>query len=329
MKKFIAGFLVGALLFSFIGVFAYNIYENPYKIMVNGVEKQIQGYNVDDYSYFKLRDIADAVGGFDVDFQNDTIQISNDNDIVVSFPTKIPSPTSVPINSIDNKYALDNVQTKEIDSISFYDEINILPSYGKYFNIATEDYETNGKGMLNISYPYNEKNFNEYCVLLEKLHYRRLQQDEIDKVVYKLGYFRVELKKIASKLYISAYRDNIQMIKCDYMVNTKPIVGNSFKWLTKEDIENVEWISVQELKENYNFKFYRNVYSDGTKDSYGIYDNVAHGGNLLVEFTDWPYLSVSEIYFECNSIFVYIDPSGEIHFSKSDLKKAGVFSIIY
>lgn len=78
MKKFIAGFVSGALIFSFLGVFAYNIYENPYKILVNGQEKYIQGYNVDDYSYFKLRDIADAVGGFDVDFNNNTIQISKD-----------------------------------------------------------------------------------------------------------------------------------------------------------------------------------------------------------------------------------------------------------
>ena len=75
MKKFIAGFLVGALLFSFIGVFAYNIYENPYKIMVNGVEKQIQGYNIDGYSYFKLRDIAQATNKFNVDFQNDNVII--------------------------------------------------------------------------------------------------------------------------------------------------------------------------------------------------------------------------------------------------------------
>ena len=55
-----------------------SIYENPYKILVNGEEKQIQGYNIDDYSYFKLRDIAEAVGGFEVGFENDTIQLSKD-----------------------------------------------------------------------------------------------------------------------------------------------------------------------------------------------------------------------------------------------------------
>ena len=79
MKKFVAGFLSGALLFGIGGAFAVNsIYDNPYKIFVNGEEKQIQGYNVDDYSYFKLRDIADAVGGFAVDFKDDTIQLYKD-----------------------------------------------------------------------------------------------------------------------------------------------------------------------------------------------------------------------------------------------------------
>lgn len=79
MKGFICGLLSGAILTSLIGAYAVNsIYENPYPIYVNGEQKQIQGYNVDDYSYFKLRDIADAVGGFDVDFHNDTIQISKD-----------------------------------------------------------------------------------------------------------------------------------------------------------------------------------------------------------------------------------------------------------
>ena len=84
MKKFIAGFLSGAIIFSVVGVFAVNsIYDNPYKITVNGAEKYIQGYNIDDYSYFKLRDIADAVGGFSVGFdeQNQTIVLSTNEDI--------------------------------------------------------------------------------------------------------------------------------------------------------------------------------------------------------------------------------------------------------
>ncbi|MCI5892106.1 MAG: hypothetical protein MRZ66_01705 [Clostridiales bacterium] len=97
MKKFICGFLCGAVLCTVIGAFAVNsIYENPYKITVNGVEKSIQGYNIDDYSYFKLRDIADAVGGFNVDFDNDTIVLSTGEQVT----DVTPSPASLPQGTI-------------------------------------------------------------------------------------------------------------------------------------------------------------------------------------------------------------------------------------
>ena len=109
MKKFIAGFLSGAIIFSVVGVFAVNsIYDNPYKITVNGAEKYIQGYNIDDYSYFKLRDIADAVGGFSVGFdeQNQTIVLSTNEDIAAPAtpiePATPANPADTSSSDIDN-----------------------------------------------------------------------------------------------------------------------------------------------------------------------------------------------------------------------------------
>ena len=81
-KGFIIGVIVGALSVGSIVVADnyYNIEPNPYKIFVNGEEKQIEGYNINDYSYFKLRDIGEYVG-FTVDFKEDTIMIeSNDKE---------------------------------------------------------------------------------------------------------------------------------------------------------------------------------------------------------------------------------------------------------
>ena len=52
----------------------YDIIPNPYKIRVNGAEKPMEGYNINGYSYFKLRDIGEQVG-FNVDFKEDTILI--------------------------------------------------------------------------------------------------------------------------------------------------------------------------------------------------------------------------------------------------------------
>ena len=106
MKKFICGLIIGVIISSLVGVCAVNsIYENPYKIFVNGEEKQIQGYNIDDYSYFKLRDIADAVGGFDVNFSNDTIQLSKDGYVYDKDNTQVD-----PISEL-KKYAVENIHS--------------------------------------------------------------------------------------------------------------------------------------------------------------------------------------------------------------------------
>ncbi len=78
LKEYTMGLISGVLISSVIVIGAqYSIYENPYRILVNGVEKYIQGYNIDDYSYFKLRDISDVVGGFNVDFKDNMIQLSS------------------------------------------------------------------------------------------------------------------------------------------------------------------------------------------------------------------------------------------------------------
>ena len=79
-KSFVTGFICGGIICAVITGFAveYAVTVNPYPIKVDGVEKKIEGYNITDSTYFKLRDIADAVGGFDVGFEDDTILIANE-----------------------------------------------------------------------------------------------------------------------------------------------------------------------------------------------------------------------------------------------------------
>ncbi len=78
MKRFTLGFIIGGIICSALTGFAveYAVTANPFPIKVDGVEKSIEGYNINDSTYFKLRDIADAVGGFTVGFTNNTITIS-------------------------------------------------------------------------------------------------------------------------------------------------------------------------------------------------------------------------------------------------------------
>lgn len=78
-KQLIIGIIIGAILFggfAAVADYAYNIMPNPFPIKVNGVEKNIEGYNINGYSYFKLRDIGEQVG-FSVDFKEDTILIKS------------------------------------------------------------------------------------------------------------------------------------------------------------------------------------------------------------------------------------------------------------
>ena len=74
-------FVSGALLFGTVGAFAsyYTATENTFPVQLNGENVSIDGYNIDGSTYFKLRDVANVVGGFDVDFFNNTIQLSKDN----------------------------------------------------------------------------------------------------------------------------------------------------------------------------------------------------------------------------------------------------------
>ncbi len=78
MKRFTLGFIIGGVICSALTGFAveYAVTANPFPIRVDGVAKSIEGYNINDSTYFKLRDIADAVGGFTVGFANNTITIS-------------------------------------------------------------------------------------------------------------------------------------------------------------------------------------------------------------------------------------------------------------
>ena len=51
----------------------------------------MEGYNINGSTYFKLRDIANTIGGFNVDFQNNTIQFSKDGYVYAQESTTAPS----------------------------------------------------------------------------------------------------------------------------------------------------------------------------------------------------------------------------------------------
>ena len=56
MKKFALGFIIGGIICSALTGFAveYAVTANPFPIRVDGAEKSIEGYNINDSTYFKL-----------------------------------------------------------------------------------------------------------------------------------------------------------------------------------------------------------------------------------------------------------------------------------
>ncbi len=140
MKKFICGLVAGTVLTSLVGAYAVSeIYENPYPIYVNGEQKEIQGYNIDGYSYFKLRDIAEATGKFDVDFWNDNVQISQDGYVYNN-----TAPETVNINDLITNY-IDTSRT-----VTNYDGTQEEYTYRlPQLNIQSSDAETINKDIDN------------------------------------------------------------------------------------------------------------------------------------------------------------------------------------
>ena len=74
--------VVAATVIAATPVMANEIYKaakNKFKVMVNNREADIEAYNIDGYTYFKLRDIGKEVG-FEVDFKDDTILIDTETE---------------------------------------------------------------------------------------------------------------------------------------------------------------------------------------------------------------------------------------------------------
>ena len=108
MKKTIIGFILGSVVFGTAGVFAgqYAVTPNPFPIKLDGENVEIEGYNINDTTYFKLRDIASVVGGFNVDFKDDTILLSKQEADAQELSKQKEIFTSYYDNELVEKYGL-------------------------------------------------------------------------------------------------------------------------------------------------------------------------------------------------------------------------------
>lgn len=81
MKKFILGFLLGAMLFGSGIAFAEELLKvvpNPFPVLINGTKTVVDGYNINGSTYLKLRDFEKAGLGVEFNSQNSQIEITSD-----------------------------------------------------------------------------------------------------------------------------------------------------------------------------------------------------------------------------------------------------------
>ncbi len=157
-KNFITGFIAGGIICATVTGFAveYAVTVNPFPVKVNGQTVQVEGYNINDSTYFKLRDVADAVGGFEVGFE--------DNAIIVNTPSQ-PTATPAPAPTPANISPLPDVATVEKDGVQYVNKDDIedmLKSIGlgDYEFSLTRFYNRNEDIPLLKDIPYAEGNEN-------------------------------------------------------------------------------------------------------------------------------------------------------------------------
>lgn len=143
MKKFILGFITGGIICAAVTGFAveYAVTVNPFPVKVNGVETSIEGYNINDNTYFKLRDVADAVGGFQVGFTDNTITIDT-RAAATPEPEPTPIPTARP--GLSPLPELPTETRQGVEYVSKYDINDMLESIGlDDFSIIGNDFYNN------------------------------------------------------------------------------------------------------------------------------------------------------------------------------------------
>lgn len=142
-RKFITGFICGAVAFGTVGVFAgqFIATENTFPIQLNGENISMDGYNIEGNTYFKLRDISDIVGGFDVGFDNNTIKLSTTNDIASTptpQPTVEPTPVSLPtVAPITEKE--ETMATKPLSEVIYGHWQHNSDTTGSYYTLSFSD----------------------------------------------------------------------------------------------------------------------------------------------------------------------------------------------
>ena len=171
LKKFIIGFIVGALMFSIIPVMAegeLSVVPNPFPVLIDGEVAEVEGYNINGYTFLKLADFGKA--GLTVKF-NETdkqIEISSTEKAIIT-PEPIPDKGDDVVSDVqvyeENGYKviMDNeVEYYSLKSIGEY-------IYDKGYNIG---YDKSKDRLFLLRYNTPSKSSDNITIILENIPFR-------------------------------------------------------------------------------------------------------------------------------------------------------------
>jgi hypothetical protein len=171
MKKFIIGFIVGALMFSIIPVMAQEgltVVPNPFPVLIDGEIAEVEGYNINGYTFLKLADFGKA--GLTVKF-NETdkqIEISSTKKAVIT-PEPIPDKGD---DVVSDKQVYEENGYKVImdNEVEYYSWKSICDNIEpKGYNIG---YDKTGDSMFLIKYNTIKKSTADSTKILESIPYK-------------------------------------------------------------------------------------------------------------------------------------------------------------
>lgn len=99
-KQTFAAFILGAILFTSVGVFAeaLNVVPNAFPVLINGVVSKVDAFNINGYTYFKLADLQQTglkVVFNETDSKIEITSVPTDKNTTTA-PTTEPAKTTTP-----------------------------------------------------------------------------------------------------------------------------------------------------------------------------------------------------------------------------------------
>lgn len=212
MKKFLSGFLVGAVIFSMLGVFAVTYVANPvdFKVLVNGEEfvSDPPALEVEGRTYLPLRAIGDALG----------VPVNWNEELRQAEVGEINS-TKVTENTIktNDKWKMTFLNCKSYKEIDKY----TIAADGKEFVIASFELENISTEKQTFSFLFLSTYFDDYKTPLRVLGQQidgatLLAATEIEPGKKIKGYLAYEVEPNWSKIdiiYNDAITDDTNEIK--------------------------------------------------------------------------------------------------------------------